>query len=97
VLTEFRDHVLRTARDREQSRRFARRVSWGIVALLVSMSVFIWLLPVERRAGHRTIAIVLELSLVGEFFVLIGLVLPAGQRYQVLSLEARVAGMIARR
>ena len=75
MLTEFRDHVLRTARDREQSRRFVRRVSWGIVALLVSISVFIWLLPVERRAGHRTIAIVLELSLVSEFFVLIGLVL----------------------
>ena len=39
------------------------------------MAVFIWLLPVERRAGHRTIAIVLELSVIGEFFVLIGLVL----------------------
>ena len=74
-LAEFQAHVQRTARDREQSKRFVRRVSWGILALLASMAILIFLLPVERRAGHRLLAEVMELSIIAEFFILIGLVL----------------------
>ena len=32
-------------------------------------------MPIERRSGHRTIAEVTELSIVAEFFILIGLVI----------------------
>ena len=78
--TEFDDHLRRTARDREQSKRFVKRVSWGIVGLLVSMALLLWLLPVERRAGHRTVAAVMELSFVAEFFALIALVLVLRRR-----------------
>jgi signal transduction histidine kinase/CheY-like chemotaxis protein len=72
--TDVNTYLDRVADDRERSRRFVARVSWAIVGLLVSMPVFIWLLRIERQAGHREVAEVFELTLVGELLAFIVLV-----------------------
>jgi len=81
--TKFRNHLRRRALDRETSARFVRRASWGMFVLLATMATCLWLLPIERRAGHRALGTAMELTVIAEFFALIGLALVLRRRLAI--------------